>query len=182
MNFNSKGGFVPGEPIIFNAYIDNRSDRELKKLRVRLKQHLKFHASGKTKSSLRWVTEIQNTHKVRPHSIENWLGGQLRIPSVCPSSNDTCRIIEISYSVIFIYGASNSIDSNVTIPITVGTIPLIQENETTLSIPLAPSYEECMFGVNPNKELNNNIEKGEVIESDTDSFKPFYPVFRDYSV
>ena len=181
-----KGGFVPGEAIIFNAHIDNKSDRELSNLRVKLIQNLRFQASGRFKSTQRNVAEIVYNKTIRPNSIETWNRGHLVIPPVCPSSNGACKIIDICYSVVFVFGASTSIDSDLNIPIYIGTIPLRQDennsNNPSVIMPSAPSYQECMFGVNPNKQFDNNIEKGEVIESDQGQFKPFYPYYKDYSI
>jgi hypothetical protein len=39
-----------------------------------------------------------------------------------------------------------------------------------------------MFGTNPNKELGINFEKGEVVESDSNEFRPMYPIYKDYSI
>ena len=39
-----------------------------------------------------------------------------------------------------------------------------------------------MFGSNPNKELGINFDKGEIIESDSNEFRPMYPVYKDYSI
>lgn len=181
-----KSGFVPGESILFNAEIDNRSNRELDSIKVKLVQDLKFHATTKSRTSQRNVAEVVYSNVIRPCSIESWNKGTLVIPPVCPSSNGACKIIEISYSVVFVFGASNSIDSNLAIPIYIGTIPLRQlentSNNTSSAYPSAPSYQECMFGANPNQEFDSGFQKGELIESDLSTFKPFYPYYKDYSI
>jgi hypothetical protein len=43
-------------------------------------------------------------------------------------------------------------------------------------------YLKGMFGTNPNKELGINFEKGEVVESDSNEFRPMYPIYKDYSI
>jgi hypothetical protein len=175
---------VPGEAIVFNAFIDNKSDRYINELSVKLIQQLKFHANSKTRSCTRNVANIINPNKIPGRDIYNWDRGQLLIPSVCPSSNGTCKIIEIHYCVQFSFGASSSLDSHLSIPIKIGTIPLRNEQieETNLLTPSLPTYEECMFGSNPNKELAVHFDKGDVLENDSNIFKPSYPYYKDYSV
>ena len=161
---------------------------------VKLVQHLKFHANGKSKSCSRKVAEVNHhSSAIRPHSVEYWDRGCLVIPAVCTSSNGTCNIIQISYSVVFSFGASISVDSDLTVPIRIGTIPL-KNSENTISpfsipllepsAPLAPilTHDACIFGANPNKELGTNFEKGDVVESDSNEFTPLYPVYKDYSI
>ena len=99
MNFTKLGCYVPGENIDFKASIENKSSRELKHLTVDLIQNLKFHASGETRKCSRKVAQVTYQSKIPSRSSENWTNGCLPIPAVCPSSNNTCKIIEISYII-----------------------------------------------------------------------------------
>jgi hypothetical protein len=92
--------------------------------------------------------------EIQPRSVEKWDRGRLIIPSVCSTSNGTCRIIEVSYTVVFTFGASSSFDENLTIPVTIGTMPLRDISEFSLApsapmeMPSPPSYEACMLFIN----------------------------------
>ena len=184
---------MPGEAILFNAKIDNKSNRELNVMRVKLYQNAVFRAQGHTRHSSRNVAEISHKNKVAPQTVETW-NGRLVIPSVCPSSGTLCQIIKVSYVIYMTFGASNSIDSNLEIPVTIGTIPLQNEMPSNNNLNIStiqnnmlsgdpPSYEACMFGANPNKELiETNYERGELVESNSNNFTPLYPVYKDFSI
>ena len=141
-------------------------------MKVKLIQHVIFHATSKSRRDsrlkilclsqkdfsinlihlnyLRNVVEMRYHSEIEPLSVVKWDKGSLIIPAVCPTSNGTCRIIEVSYSIVFTFGASNSIDEHLSIPITIGTIPLrdIEQLNITPSapveMPLPPSYEACL--------------------------------------
>ncbi|RNA22081.1 Arrestin domain-containing 3, partial [Brachionus plicatilis] len=148
-------------------------------------QVMRFHARGKSKTSFRNVAVIEYPNRIRERSFENWYNSFLPIPSVCPSSNGTCRIIEISYKIVFNFDASGlSKSKDMEIPIIIGTIPLSSDHET--NAPNFPfTYEGCVFGANPvdlSNEIGINNSRGETIESDLNSFKPYYPFYKDFSM
>ena len=81
--------------------------------------------------------------------------------------------------VNFMFEAANSLDSKLSIPIIIGSIPLTSDDNL---VKYDLIFENCVFGSNTNKEFSFNLETGDVIESDSKSFKPFYPVYKNYLV
>lgn len=180
-----KGGYVPGEAIVFNVAIDNKSNREVKEMTVNLIQVIKFHATRKSRTCTRNVASIQFPKRIAERSMEKWDNSVLVIPPVCSSSNMTCRIIEVSYMVTFNFDASGvAVSTDITIPIVIGTIPMaIQANQMQPQLPF--TYEADMFGPNTVQMPSENdagADKGEMYESDANTFKPFYPYYKDYSI
>lgn len=185
---------MPGEGIVFNASIDNKSGRTIREMTVRLLQNLRFHATTKSKSCTRTVAAIQFPGKIGPRSQDTWNSSVLTIPPVCSSSNGTCRIIEVSYLVEMSFDTSGiAISKDLRIPIIIGTVPLTAK-ATQDAYPLldgdeeaaAPSYEECLFSASassrprPKDHMPADYEaKGELVESDQATFKPYYPYYRN---
>ncbi len=125
------------------------------------------------------MAQTIHENKISKRSVENWSRGCLPIPAVCPSSNNTCKIIEISYMVNFMFGAANSLDSKLSIPIIIGSIPSTLDDQL---VQYDVIFENCIFGSNSKKELNINFNKDDAIESDSKTFNPIYPVYRNYLV
>ncbi len=201
-----KQGFVPGETLVFSATIDNKSNKEIKELKVTLRQNIRFHATSKTKSTYRDVSVLRYPNKISQRSIEHWNNVTVQIPPIVSSSNGTCRIINVSYSIILNFDASGvAISKDVPIPITIGTIPLYDSNPNTNQIlmnqnnnnnfnispannnyngvPPPPTYQECMFDRDASSSLkpDENELKGEIIQSDANIFKPIYPYYPNMS-
>ncbi|CAF0904985.1 unnamed protein product [Brachionus calyciflorus] len=185
-NFNIlKSGYVPGEAIVFNATMDNKSSREIKEMSVNLIQVMRFHATRKTRTCVRNVAQIKFPKHVDERTVETWQNSVLVIPPVCSSSNGTCRIIEVGYKVVFNFDASGiAVSKDLDIPIVIGTIPLsLQPSMPAPNIPF--TYEGCIFGPNPvdfGNEISGGNNKGETIESDLNTYKPFYPFYKDFSL
>lgn len=101
---------------------------------------------------------------------------------MCSTSNGTCRIIDVSYKLIFTFGAPNSIDEHLKVPITIGTIPLrdLARPSAPLDSQAPPSYGACllffiiliknklkvklfalagMFDSNPNKDILTDYDQ-----------------------
>ena len=127
----------------------------------------------KSKTCTRIIKEVFYPKKTNPKSFETWTLGQLIIPTLCPSSDDSCGIIEISYNLILKVGSSVSLLSNLEVPITIGTIPLKQDsNSITQSI--AQYKQEISFS----NDSNNNINS---LQTQSDLIKPYYPVYKEYA-
>lgn len=99
----------------------------------------------------------------------------LLIPSVCPTSNGLSKIIDISYLLIFSFGVRGSLDRDLVIPVVIGTMPLRTESESSVHSYLPPTYEESMFGAE--KSSGDESSKGDVYDSDVNSYRPLYPNF-----
>ena len=146
---------------------------------VKLIETSKFSSGNVSKKSSRVVAEV-NRHKTEIKTNQekiNWDNGYLIIPPICTNSSVKCKLIEISYSIVLVFGKSSpSLDSELAIPITIGTIPLKDSDKQSNPIPV---YEACIFGTNLSIELITQIEKKEIQESDFIDFRPMYPVFND---
>lgn len=127
-NFSiSKSGFVPGELIQFKSMVENNTKRKTKRMTIKLFQTIKFHATTKTKTSGSNVVFLNCDKQLGTHASEEW-NNSFMVPVVCPSSNGLCKIIEIGYVLVFNFDATGtSTSTDLMIPITLGTIPLIDE-------------------------------------------------------
>jgi len=170
-------------------------------VKVTLRQNIKFHATTKTKTTYRDVSVSKYPNKISPRSIENWNNVTIQIPPIVSSSNGTCRIINVSYTIILNFDASGvAISKDVPIPITIGTIPLYDSNPNTNQIlmiqannnnqsnnfngvPPPPTYQECMFDRDTSSSLKPDEHelKGEILQSDANIFKPIYPYYPNMS-
>ena len=122
-----KAGFVPGEKIVFNASIDNRSSKTIKSISAILVQTttLIYNRSRKHKSSRNIVTLRYDGPEIGPRMKENWSNVGLIIPAVCPSLLNTCRIIKLDYTLRLIVNFNGlTIRKMLDIPILIGTVPL----------------------------------------------------------
>jgi hypothetical protein len=113
---------VPGESLVFNAFIDNKSDKDIKRMDVSLLQNIIFyaHKPKKRKSCFRNIASISFNKIIPPRTIEYWKRGTLIIPPVISSSNETCKIIDINYTVIMSFDVSEVlISTRISIPIVI---------------------------------------------------------------
>ena len=115
----SKAGYVPGERILFKAFIDNKSNRKIYPLRLELIETITFYASTKSKTSTRKLCSIINK-VIEPHGTHLWNDGIISIPPVCPSSNGFCKIINIKYFLNLHMSLASSVSKEFCIPITIG--------------------------------------------------------------
>ena len=167
-----KGGFVPGESIVFNALIDNKTDRRIKNIRVTLfqdihvvkEEHLQQALSSNvplldvppknSRVQRTMLTETQYCGRVKPREIVFWERGLVEVPYYAiPSAND--RTIQVFYKIKL----TNSEDCSLSLPIMIGTVPIFAEQtlqtiETTTVINQysrtlsLPTYEECVNETN----------------------------------
>jgi hypothetical protein len=146
-------------------------------------QQIRFHATQKTKVCKRIIAILQCPRKLDPQEIYEWTNREtsLIIPPIASTSNGTCKIIDISYLLDLTFAASGlSIATNMKIPIVIGTIPMrdpdqqAQNNENQLSAQF--KYLASIFESTPD---SGEEIKGEVIGSDGNTFKPFYPYYGD---
>jgi hypothetical protein len=87
---------------------------------IELVQTLKFHATRKTRTSWNVVGSISYNKHLDPRTCEQW-NNFFTVPAVCPSSNGLCRIIDISYNLVFKFDAKGfSTSKSLSIPVTIG--------------------------------------------------------------
>lgn len=157
-------------------------------------QKIKFNATTKTRLAQEIVASANVPKKVGAKTSDTWTRFSIAIPPVCSSSEGECSIIQIKYYIVFSFDAPGApLSSELSIPITIGTIPLRSDNDASLSIEhhdssssldFLPSYEESVFGLYRNQELNqdeNATGNAEIVESDQNTFVPMYPIFKEFS-
>ena len=167
-----KTGYVCGEGVVFNACINNQSARKIPIVVLKLVQTLKFHTKAKNKTVRREVTHIVFNKEILPAHKEDWDNSVLTIPSVCPSSQNTSRLIEVSYTLMLSIEPSwPSTPVLIKVPITIGSIPFRQV--VCRDITDLPTYQECVFGL----ECARNDNEADEPEEDTISYAPLYPYY-----
>lgn len=116
----TKTAFVSGESISFNSMLENRTNREIKPMIVKLIQYLKFHTSDRTQESSSVIASIKYNKNVSSKSVNEW-NGFLVVPSTCPTSNGLCKLIDVSYELVFILKPSGlTVKTKLSIPIIIG--------------------------------------------------------------
>jgi tetrahydromethanopterin S-methyltransferase subunit E len=116
-------------------------------------------------------------HAVNENVYQEWNNVNFKIPSVCPSSNGTSKVLEIAYCLILEIGPPGpSTYLRVKIPITIGTIPI---NKEDVQVSFGEqSFEKSFFG---SSQQGKQGDIGVVIQMDKD-YVPSYPYFKDYKM
>lgn len=172
-----KQGYVPGECIVFNANIDNKSNRDVKDVAVDLYQLIHFHATTKTYTERRSVAKIKYPNSIAAQAQAKWDNSVLLIPSVCSSSNGTCKIIVVEYQLVLKFSVSGAMSKELKIPITIGTVPLSYE---PLNYPF--TYEGDTLAPNTLFDNAKEEDKGEIVDTNNNVYKPVYPYYKDISL
>jgi len=157
------GGYAPGQKIHFILEIDNQSSGyDLEGIEVKLKQIYTFQAQTprhKTREKEHSLSQSCQEERVLRLS-KRIINYTLAIPSVPPSTRTEGHIILVSYRVIVSLKMGHcNVDSDLEVPIVIGTIPLVQSAENpsraaewipeTPNTPagaaadLPPSYDKC---------------------------------------
>ena len=181
---------MPGETIISHASVDNRSRREIKPMTVRLVQEITFHGQRFTyhiKKVKREVAMVRYTNTIAARTHEDWSQIKLLIPPVCSTTDSSQpHIIEIGYELVFNFDAAGAhVSRDLSIPIVIGTVPLVdssQDNTVAIVDPSSiqtHSYMPSVFEPNDSDHLPLEYDDiiGDIIESNAKSFKPLYPYF-----
>ena len=174
-----KGGYVPGEDIVFNASVYNKSSKKLR-MKAKLVQRVTLHATTKSKEWTRVVAEIPFHKEIGENSCDEWNNSVLTVPAVCGSSNGFCRIIHVSYVLVLECDPSGpSFDLEIAIPIQIGTIPLNNNNNNANTQNngqhvFQPSY----FETSKNKDLMPEYKGKVTLDQD---YLPSYPFYKDYT-
>ena len=169
-----KGAFVPGENLMFNAIITNKSSINITNVIFRLIQTIVLRAKDKTNTFKRVVIETAYPKKIPKQSNEEWKNVLLLIPSICPTSSSQKEIINISYYVSLELSPEKIHKRfNVTLPVTIGTIPFKDVTKNTLT------FEASALQATSNDGLNDKGEEG--VKVMNKNFIPFYLNYKDYS-
>ncbi|EDW81367.1 uncharacterized protein Dwil_GK12020 [Drosophila willistoni] len=197
------GGYAPGQRIHFTLEIDNQSHGyDLDGIELKLKQIYKFVASSPHYKAREHdntlTTDGQNERVLR--LSKRIINGTLVIPPVPPSSRHE-GIITVRYVIVmYIKTGGCHTNSEIRVPIVIGTIPLAQSAENpehaaawipeTPDTPagaaadLPPSYDNCKP---PSFEQATHIGE-KFVDTDvdehnrTDDFIPKYPMYTNFAM
>jgi len=139
----NRTGYVPGELIGFNAEVDNQANREMTGSFLNLVEVVTFKTARKNKTEQRVVAEIRRG-RIAPGDSDLWEGVLMRVPAVPPTNlAGSCNIIDVQYKLDFHVDPSGmSFDLVVSLPITIGTIPLMEYIPTLAPPPPYPAKED----------------------------------------
>jgi len=139
----NRTGYVPGELIGFNAEVDNQANKEMTGSFLNLVEVVTFKTARKNKTERRVVAEIRRG-RIGPGTSDYWEGVLMRIPALPPTNlAGTCNIIDVQYRLDFHVDPSGmSMDLVVSLPITIGTIPLMEYIPTLAPPPPYPEKQE----------------------------------------
>ncbi|KAH8360145.1 hypothetical protein KR093_011029 [Drosophila rubida] len=196
------GGYAPGQKINYTLHIDNRSHGyDLDGIEISLLQKYEFTATSphhKTRDHTNTLATEGQAERVLRLS-KRVINASLVIPPVPPSSRSN-RLIRVSYKILMAIKTGDChTDSEIEIPIVIGTIPLAQsaQNPDTVAqwIPqtpdtpagapadMPPSYDNCKP---PSFEEATHIGEKfidpDVNEHDrNDDFIPRYPMYTNFA-
>ena len=172
----SKTGFVSGEMLSFKAILNNQSSTSMKYVSFKIIQYILCITRRKSRTFSRLVIELACPKKINERMSEEW-NDSVIIPPICPSSNGTSNIMRISYSaVLHVNPSSLNKSVNVAIPIVIGTVPIIHNNQNYEQF----SFETSNFEAVKNDQLDEK-QSGEVTNMNS-NFLPSYPIYKDFSL
>lgn len=156
--------------------VENKTKREVQKMKLILMQNLTFQARNRMHTSSRKVTSMEFPKKVEAKQTEIFKNMKIFIPSISPSTMGSSRLLDVSYLLCLSFDATGiSIGSDLSIPIQIGTIPL---RKNTMPANLKYEFEECIF--DPDLTEIKQSRKKQIIESNANKFKPIYPFYKDF--
>lgn len=121
----NKSGLVPGEDILIDANITNRSPKVINAIQAALLMNSSFYAQKKTISFRQIVNKRRDEYEMGYAEGRKWRNVRLAVPPYIPESNlDFCDLIEVSYAFQFRVEVSGGSDIRLETPLTVGTKPL----------------------------------------------------------
>ena len=120
----AKSGFIAGENILFDAFIDNPSSKKFKVYFKLISITELFSSDGLTKENSINIAKTYFPLEIMKQSSEKWTNGALAIPMGTPSSNTTCEVVKLFYFVVLGIKQKEMFAPtffDVRIPITIGT-------------------------------------------------------------
>ena len=116
---------------------------------------------------------------------------KLKIPPVCPSLLETCRIIKLHYTLTLVVDISTfSKNKIIDLPIVIGTVPLYDSNIYLSSV--GNEYEYCRSIVDRDPRIKRDDLKKKELETignykkrfkfESLYFEPRYPYYKDFAL
>lgn len=121
----NKSGLVPGEDILIDADITNRSPKVVNSVQAALLMNSSFFAQKNNISFRQIVNKRRDEYEMGYAEGRKWRNVRLAVPPYIPESDlDYCDLIEVSYAFQFRVEISGGSDIRMETPLTVGTKPL----------------------------------------------------------
>ncbi|VDI58084.1 Hypothetical predicted protein, partial [Mytilus galloprovincialis] len=147
----NKTAFVPGEPLIYEFSVDNRSQNVIKTIDFILRQNATFAgysdrmlSSGKPHFHTKKASFKLFNEKVEiPVNQYKSFKGAATIPAIPPTGLAGCNIIEIDYNVI-LFVENSFTPAKFKAPVFIGTIPTTGEYQ----IPAPPTTDDKALSAN----------------------------------
>ncbi|KAI4454693.1 arrestin domain containing protein [Holotrichia oblita] len=186
-----KTGYVCGERIPIIAEIDNASSYDISSITVKFQQFTSFysqHPCRQVKTDVK-VFERMKLGTVKLHESKSW-NQMLLIPPLPPSSLGFCSIIDSEYQLFLeVTVGGFHISLKTTLPITIGTIPVTNENhlrdnasappdyDTAMGIPAGVSAPVPSFGENEAFSVKSIADDTDGDHSEAKGYTPSYPTY-----
>ena len=149
-------GFVPGQIIPVSIKLINESHVDVEAIKVRLVKIIEYKTtcpSTQTKTE-RKILQDRRTEGVKKHSKAQY-DENILVPAVPPTNCTLCRIISIRYEIeIKAKTRGMHADPVANIPVTIGTIPLLNVFNPQYSLPTAP---EDQYSASAPNSLSNEV-------------------------
>lgn len=135
-----QSGYVPGQSVIVYTNITNHSRVSVDEVRYYLRRTVRYHSQT---PSMKTKEEIVNIQQQRtggvPRNDDARFKVSLLIPAVPPTNTSLCKVVHISYDVKIEAKVPNMhTNPFVIIPITIGTVPLSQNQNGGGIVPIQP--------------------------------------------
>ena len=120
-----RGGYCPGENILVTAYLDNRSNKGIKKVKATLLCRMTYFRQYQSHVVDTLVAQLRMCHPISAGRHAVWDHHPLPIPAAILPSSHTSSIIHTDYMLVVKASTPTlSEDVCVTLPIVIGTEPL----------------------------------------------------------
>ena len=122
----TRTGFSIGSNVPITVNVVNESSRQIK-MRASIKKLVIFSAEGETMHERSKLASVLSDH-IAPHSQHSWNVDNLVVPTTAEPSFEGSAIIKMQYVVKVTALIPWAKNSSVSIPITIGTVPLSDSN------------------------------------------------------
>ncbi|KAH9508080.1 Arrestin domain-containing protein 3 [Bulinus truncatus] len=151
-----RNGYCPGEKILIDLKAWNESVKDCGAVKASLVQNVIFNASGETQRTKTVIMSIVG-EPLEKGKTRAWQQQPLQIDAVPPSHKmNTCHIIKVNYSVNVSVGVPLGMDLELSIPVTICTVPLgksvatsstlVQPDLYEISGSKSVNYKVCSYG------------------------------------
>lgn len=116
-----RGCYCPGEPILVNAHVLNKTSSHFNSLTAELRQLIRFKASGKTKTFDIKIDELK-APKILKGTMMSWQNLPFFIPPTSLTITN-CKIISVKYELRFQVQVPTGKEKLIVLPFLIGSAP-----------------------------------------------------------